>query len=176
MLGAALLTGLLQGHVGAPSMLAALTMLASVALVGGAIHRRVRGNGNAQLAAAVGLAVSGFPVALAGGVSLSRAALTSLAWVVVFLSSALLVRAAFARASTRSTFDAIWIEAAAIGLAAFANFGFSLAGARSQAFAAGLTAVAAAAIAAQRPNVKQLKPVGLALAGLAAVAAFALAI
>jgi hypothetical protein len=175
MLGAALLTGVVQAQLRASALIVGVMTLAATAFVGGALHRRIRSNATAQLASAAALALSGAPAAVAGGVSVPHAAVTTLAWFVVFVSSALIVRGSFVRASSKSSLDSTWVDTSAIGLAAIANFAFSLAGARGPALAAGLTAIGCAAVAAYRPSVKQLKPVGLALAGLALVAAVVLA-
>jgi hypothetical protein len=174
MLGAVLLCALLQAGGSLRAWLAAAVVLVAGALAAGFIRKRIRRSGVAQLVSAATLAFGGAPVALAAGIAWQRVAGTVIAWMVVFVSSALLVRAAFARARRAEELRAIVLDASAIGICSAANIVFGLLGARMEALATGLTAIACAVLVAKHPSVKELKGVGLALGAIAALAAVVL--
>jgi hypothetical protein len=177
MLTASMLTGLIQAGASGQALLAAAVLLFGAAAVGGLIHRRVRGNGNAQLASAAAMSLAGAPIALLAGVDPARVLATALGWVAIFLTSALIVRGTFARARSASiAHNSASFYAASIGLSALASAAFVALGFRGAAAATALSTLCAAALVAARPTVKQLKRVGLALAALSLVASVLLAV
>ena len=93
MLTAVLLCALMQSNTLTLTLVttAALVALAS-ALAGGVIRRRVRRSGTAQLASAAVLALAGVPVAFVAKLPLSQIAVTTTAWAIVFVASALVVQ------------------------------------------------------------------------------------
>jgi hypothetical protein len=176
MLAASILTGLIQAEARGAALLAAAVMLVGAASIGGLVHRRVRGNGNAQLASAAAMSLAGAPIAVVAGVEPARVVGTALAWVAIFVTSALIVRGTFARARSASRIAPAWLDVAAVGLSALASAAFVTLGFRGASAATGLSALCAAALMASRPTVKQLKRVGLALGALSLVASILLAV
>lgn len=175
MLTAVLLcAGMQSPAAGLLLVLTALLVAVVVALAGGTIRRRIRRSNAAQLASATLLAGAGVPVALVGRVPLSQIGSTTLAWAVIFMANALVVHASIARAK-RHERRAWGLAALAVGMAAAASIGFAVSARNNAAMATALTGFGLAAIALVAPTARQLKPVGIALAGLATLAAFALA-
>jgi hypothetical protein len=174
MLGAALLCAVIQAEARPLAWAAALAVLVSGTLLAGVSRRLIRRSGVAQLVSALLLGVAGMPVALAGGVGWTSALKTAIAWMAVFLSSALVVRATFARARRNEEVRAIMLDTSAIAVSAAANIGFALASAPGEALATGVSAIFCALLVFRHPTVKQLKSVGLALAGVALVSALLL--
>jgi hypothetical protein len=99
---------------------------------------------------------------------------TALAWVAIFGSSAGLVRACFSRARGHTT-TAFRAEGLAVLVTATAALGFLVFGYPRQALACAIVCASALGVAAWRPSVKQLKPVGLVLAAMSLVALLAIA-
>jgi hypothetical protein len=174
MLIAVLLAALLRVPLTLRSALAALGVAIIAAIAGGFVRRTIRRSGVAQPVSAAALALAGVPVELAGGASLRSMAAAVFAWVPVLAGSALIVRAAFARAARGKQHRAAWLDATAVALPAGACAVFVLVGWHAEARAAGAAALGCAALVLTHPTVKQMKRVGLALASLTIVAALAL--
>ena len=172
---AAVLTAALVRAPFTPAVVAtALLVLGASALLGGLINRHIRRSSVAQLASAGALSVAAAPVELVGGLPLGAVVSAAAAWAAIFVSSALIVRAAFARARRDRRLSRL-LDGSSIGLCAVACTTFVALGAWREALATGMGAVACTGLVIAHPTVKQMKPVGLALAGLAALAALALA-
>jgi hypothetical protein len=153
--------------------LLALAVTLPLAILGAAmIGRRIRRNRNYQLLAAVSLPVAGVPIELASGIGVASVSSTALAWASVFLASALVVRGAFERSRPKG--NPTLLERSALAVVAFGALAFALAGCVREASALGVSFVALFVLVSRHPTVKQLRPVGLALAGIAAGAAIAL--
>jgi hypothetical protein len=175
MLLAVLATALTHhGNAGAAWLMAA-SVLVMASLLGGLFARRVRRAGTAQVASAFALAFGGLPVEIAAGAWAPDALLTGLAWAAIFVPSALIVRAAFARAAGRGE-RAHQLEVCAVGLCLAAAAAFTALGRFPETIATGSAAVMCALLACVQPSVKQMKPVGLTFAGLSAMSALLLAL
>lgn len=175
MLAAVLLCALMQSAtLTVPLLLTVAAVALVTALAGGTIRRRIRKSTAAQLVSAGLLAAAGVPVALVARLPRSQIAVTTLAWAVIFVANALVVHASFARAKRRPR-RAFGFAALAVGGTAAASIGFAASSRNDAALATAITAFALASIALVAPTTRQLKPVGIALAGVAALAAFALA-
>lgn len=175
MLSAVLVCTLMQSAKLTVSLLAtALAMAMVSALAGGTIRRRIRRSNAAQLASAALLAAAGVPVALVARLPLSQVAVTAAAWAVIFVANALVVHSSIARAK-RYERRASAFAALAVASTTLASIGFAASARSDAALATTITAFSLAAIALVAPTTRQLKPVGIALAGVAAIAAFALA-
>lgn len=176
MLAAALGSALLRARVSLSSAGVALACALLAIVAGSAGHRWVRRSSRLQLAATVGLGFSGAPVELAAGASGASVAVRSLARVVVFFTSALVVRAAFARSARRGETRSRLIAVASVAVPSIAGLGFLAAQRLPEAAACFMTSALCAALVFIRPTAKQLKPLGLALAGLALLSGVALAL
>jgi hypothetical protein len=150
--------------------LLALLLLFLGTAVAGLLGRYVRRAEAAQVGSAKALAFAGVPIELAAGaptrVWLTRACV----WAVIFVAGALLVRAAFARAARR-THRARVLDFSSVMLCLLSTTLFIAFGFRAEGFATALAALVSAGIVWLHPTVKQLKPVGLALAGLSVTTA-----
>jgi hypothetical protein len=166
MLLAVLGSALLRSPRAASFAAAVVVLVASIAAAA-LIRRAIRRHALAQLAAALTLGTAGLPVDLVAGDELGTAFGRAALWSGVFCASALVVRAAFCRSAGHAR-RAFLLTGLAVALCAVTAAGFGAAGAAALAMAAGLAATTCAAFALLRPSVKQLKPVGLALAALAA--------
>ncbi|HEX2674539.1 MAG TPA: hypothetical protein VHM25_26870 [Polyangiaceae bacterium] len=176
MLVGALAGALLRtGAQATPLTVAALTG-ALVVAAGSSLHRRIRRSELAQLTATLLLSLSAVPVELAGGVSESRVALAAIARAIVFVSSALVVRAAFARTLRGGVNRNRYLHLVSIALAVLGAITFYASGHAPEASACAMAASVCLGFAYQRPTVKQLKPLGLALSGLVLATATALAL
>lgn len=175
MLAAVVVCALMQSAALTWELLAtAAAVTLGTALAGGTIRRRIRKSNTAQLASATLLAGAGVPIAFVGRVPVAGLAVTALAWAVIFVANALVVHASIARAKRRDR-RARGLAALAVSTTAVASVGFALSARNNAAMATALTGFGLAAIALVAPTARQLKPVGIALAGLATLAAFALA-
>ncbi len=147
----------------------ALGVLTLAVAWGGRYGRRIRRSASAQLVASVALALAGLPVEWVAGVPWGRALATTLVWGLLFLSSSLVVRSAFARVRRgrgARRWHAAALTATAVSMCALSSVFFYGRGLREHALALAVGGLGCALIAAFRPNVKQLKPVGIALASL----------
>jgi hypothetical protein len=176
MLGAAQASALLRTQASWPSVIAAVLVAFAVIGAGSSSHRGIRKSSAAQLAATTALALSSVPVEVAGGLPLPSIASAALARVVVFVTSALVVRAAFARCARSGQRRSLLLGYASLAIPALAaGLLFALdktAEAGTCLIASGVCAV----FAWSRPTVKQLKPLGLTLGGLALISAITLAL
>lgn len=164
MLAAVQLAAVVRSGVGA-ALLASLVLVGVLSVLGGLGSRAVRRRRSLQLASAAVLGVSGLPVELAFGVPWPSALATAACWVIMFGAGALLVHGAFARAS-RKRGPAIHYEAGACLLGALGAIGLALGGFALQASALGAATCCLAGLASHRPTPKQVKSLGLALAGM----------
>lgn len=175
MLAAVLVAAVARRPEALTVWLAALIMLVAAAVGGGLIRRKVRHNGAAQLASAAALAMAGAPVDHVAGIPPGAIAATVGAWATIFVACALVVRATFSRArghdarARTTTFLSVLIPAIVASA-------YAVAGAIPHAAATGAAALGCALVALSGPTVKQLKPVGWALASVSAVAALALSL
>lgn len=176
MLGAAQASALLRTRSVPASVVTAVLVVGAVIVAGSVSHRRIRKHGAAQLAAAATLALSSVPVEVAGALPLPSIASAALSRLIVFVASALVVRAAFARSARngerrgRILYNASWVIPA-LSAALLFTLGRTVE-AGTCVIAAGVCAV----FAWSRPTVKQLKPLGLSLGGLALITAITLAL
>jgi hypothetical protein len=169
MSSAAALSALSRSGLSLRVVAIALGTIGLAVVLAGLARHAVRRDRRLQLASAGLLSLAGVPIDLAGGASLGTALTTAAAWAAIFVASALVVRGAFARARAARR-RVSWLDVAALSLAAAASLAFAVAHLAPQALATGFTLVAI--LVATRPTVKQLKPLGLALGGIAALAAF----
>jgi hypothetical protein len=174
MLLAVVLAALLRVPFSSATGLTALAVLITAPIGGGLLARSIRRSGLLQVLSAAALAFAGLPVELAGGAELSSAVATALAWITILIGCALVVRAAFARAARGKERRARWLEAAAVALPAAGSTLFLLQKSNTEARATAAAAAGCAVLVLLRPTVKQMKQVGVALAGLVTVAAVAL--
>lgn len=155
-----------------PSWTSAAAVVGCIALLsvaGGMASRAVRRHTELQIASAAVLGVSGLPLELAVGWPPIDALITAFAWTIVFTASALLVRGVFARARRRG--PPAWpFDLGAVGLTGTAALACVLLGALPQAVALAASAMLLLVLARTRPTPRQLRPVGLALAALSALA------
>jgi hypothetical protein len=174
MLGAALLASLLRADFSVPALAVAAPVVVAAAALGGLTRRHVRREAAAQLGAAALLGLSGVPIERAAGLPTKDTAAVATAWLLIFVSSALVVRAAMARARRGGQRDARFLDrialslplAGAISLAALGRWHVSLA------LLLGLLGLALLSLLAL--SVKRMKTIGLSLAGIAVAVAFAL--
>lgn len=177
---AMLLTVLVTASVRTPLTPGALGALfvtfAACVILGGRFSHRIRRSSRAQLASSILLAFAGVPVQLAGGTPTYDVIATTGVWAVVFLGSSLLVRAAFARTGRagENPWQARWLTAWALALVGSGTGLLYASNLPVHASSAALGMLGLAAIAVARPSVKQLKPVGIALAVLIASAGLVL--
>ncbi|HEX5098769.1 MAG TPA: hypothetical protein VFV94_04685 [Polyangiaceae bacterium] len=156
------------------SLLAAALVVGAGALLGSLVHRRIRRQPRLQLASSLVLAAAGVPIELAGGAPWVPAIYDATAWVAVFAAFTLSVWACTARSSRIRRPQVRDLTTAAIGLPLVAAVGLALAGHRGHAAAALLGAAASSIFALWRPGAKQMKPIGLTLAGVALLVALVL--
>lgn len=154
-------------------LVAVPVVIAAIAL-GGILGRRIRRSAVLQLVATCMLSLGGIPIELAGGGSPANAAFDGGAWLAIFFASALAVQACFARASRRQRERAAALAGASIAVPVAVAALFAVASLHAQALAALVTAAAMAGIAVSHPTAKHLKPVGIAIATIAVVAAVVL--
>ena len=160
-----------------PSFFSVLVGIATVlgaAWTGGFARARIRREGRLQLSSGAALAALGLPIELAGGARFGDATLNALAWTVVFSTFALNVWACAARSSRvrRAAVARLTLLAFLVPLAGAAGFAF--AEQRGAAVAALFAAVSSVLFAIWRPGAKQMKAVGLSLAGAATTVALVL--
>jgi hypothetical protein len=170
MLAAAQLVSLSKVGLSAASV---ATLTGSVALVtlGGALAGpRIRRDGNLQVLSSAALGVSGLPIELSAGVPLQSALATGLTWTVVFVASALTVRAAFARKKSRRNVAPSSaprrLEATAFIACVLAAIGCAAWSQSAEALALAFTALCVVAFGSMRFSPKQVKELGLLLAGM----------
>ena len=176
MLAAAQVSALLRTAAAAHSVASALLVIAALVFVGGWSHRRVRKSSAAQLAGAGILGLSSVPPEIAGNLPIPDVAAAALARVVVFLASALVVRAAFARAARGGERRSVLLQSASVALPALSSTLLFALGGTAEAVTCLMAGVVCAVFTWSRPTVKQLKPLGLALGGLALVTTITLAL
>jgi hypothetical protein len=176
MLAAVLASTLLRTAASWPSVTVAVGVLAGTVFAGAALHDHIRKSSNAQAASALALALSGAPIEAAGGLAYSDIAGATATRLVVFATSLLIVRAAFARSARAGARRAALLQGGALALPLATTVGFALLGALGEALASAVAAVIAVVTAAFRPNAKRLKPLGLTLALLALATALVLVI
>jgi hypothetical protein len=172
MLGAVTLTSLVRARFAPLALLAAAITLPLATLGAVMIGRRVRKNRSYQLLASLALPVAGIPIELAAGIGIGSVLATTLAWAGVFLASALVVRGAFER--SRPNGNPVLLEGGALAVVAVGGLGFASLGLVHQAIALGVSFALLFFLVSRHPTAKQLRTVGLALAGVAAGAAVAL--
>jgi hypothetical protein len=176
MLGAAQASALLRTGGERLSALASVLVAAAVIAAGSSSHRQIRKSSAAQLAGAAGLALSSVPVEFAGGLPLASTVSAAFSRVVVFVTSALVVRAAFALAARGGERRSLLLHAASFSLPTLsAALLFGL-GRTVEAGTCVIAAAVCAVFAWSRPTVKQLKPLGLTLGGLALSTSITLAL
>jgi hypothetical protein len=175
MLGGALASALLRTGAHAVTLVVALVTTVIVVAAATTLHRRIRRSELAQLASTLLLSFSAVPVELVGDVPGSSVAWAEIARAIVFVSSALVVRAAFARTMRGGARRNTLLHLTSVTVPALGAFAFSAAGRAPEASACAMATLVCAVFAYQRPTVKQLKMLGLALSGLVLASAVALA-
>jgi len=174
MLAGAVVSALLRAGASAVSLTVAV--LTTLFVIAGAcsLHRRIRRSGLEQLAATTLLSLAAVPIELAGGVQSNHVASAALARAIVFVTSALVVRAAFARASRHGSRRTWLLHALSIAIATIGAIAFYFGNRGKEAVACAMAAGVCAVFAYHRPTVKELKLLGLALSGLVLASATAL--
>lgn len=175
MLGAAQASALLRTQGSSPSVLVALWVVGAAILAASSNHRRIRKSSAAQLAASAALALSSVPVEIAGALPLSTIASAGLSRSAVFVASALVVRATFARAARGGQRRSLLLNGASLTIPALSAALLFALGWTIEAGTCVIAGAVCAVFAWSRPTVKQLKPLGLALAGLTVVTVVTLA-
>lgn len=176
MLAGAVTSALLRAGTSVASVTVAAST--SVLVIAGAssLHRRIRRSGLAQLVATLLLSFAAVPIELAGGVAMSNVASAAIARAIVFVTSALVVRAAFARASRHGGNRTWALHLLSVAIAAFGAVAFYAASRGREAVACAMAAAVCALFAYRQPTVKELKFLGIALSGLVLASATALAV
>jgi hypothetical protein len=176
MLLAAVLSAQLRTHFARSAVLVSVLVSGAAVAFASFLHRQIRGREAAQLAATACLALAGAPIEWAAGLPVSDVLAGTVARVAIFLFSSFIVRAAFARsARSPGVSSTVW-QAASLLLLATAFAVLALADRMAEARACALAGVVGGLLAWWRPTAKQLKPLGLALAGLALGSAIVLAL
>jgi hypothetical protein len=176
MLGAAQASALLRTGGELHSVVAAVFVALAVVAAGSVSHRQIRKSSAAQLTGAAGLALSSVPVELAGALPLANTASAALSRVAVFVSSALVVRAAFALAARGGARRSLALRVASWAIPALTAALFFALGRIAEAGTCVMAGAVCALFAWTHPTVKQLKPLGLTLGGLALSTAITLAL
>lgn len=176
MLGASILSSELRAGFATAALVTGAAAFFVVVLVATVFHRKIRGRESAQLAATAGLAFAGTPIEWIAGLPLGSVLAGTAARLAIFLSSALLVRAAFARSARNPAMSCASLQQVAVVLVAAAGLLLALAGWYAEARACAAAGALLLALACSRPTVKQLKPLGLALAGVTLGSAVVLAL
>jgi hypothetical protein len=176
MLAAAQAGALLRTRAVSPSVAVALLVSCVAVVAGSASHRQVRKSTAAQLIGTAALALSSVPIELAAAVLLPSIAWAALSRVVVFVASALVVRAAFAEAARGGARRGLLLRYASLALPTLSAALLVALGRTAEAGTCVIAGAVCAVCAWSRPTVKQLKPLGLALAGLALITAVTLAL
>ena len=176
MLGAALASAIVRTHGYRLGLVVAVFVVIAAVCAAGLSHRQIRKSSAGQLIAAGALALTSVPVEFAAGLSLASIASATLSRVVVFLASALVVRAAFARSARGGGHRGLLLSGASLAIPALsATLLFAL-GRFVEAATCVIAGVTCAVFAWSGPSVKQLKPLGLALGGLSLVTAITLSL
>lgn len=176
MLGAAILSAELRAELTVSASSCGVVVFVGAVASACRLRRKIRSHEGAQLAATASLGLVGAPVEWAGGLPLSAVVASTLARLAVFLASTFLVRAAFARSARRPSWSSGRWQGAALVLLGGAFVALTLAKRPVEARACALAGVACLALACWSPTAKQLKPLGLSLAGVAFGSALALAL
>ncbi|HKO46582.1 MAG TPA: hypothetical protein VJV79_02595, partial [Polyangiaceae bacterium] len=158
------------------SVVAALLVTSAAIAAGSSSHRQIRKSSAAQLTATAALALSSVPVEVAGALPLASIAWAGFARVVVFVTSALVVRASFARAARGGQLRSVLLYGATLVIPALSAALLFALGRGAEAGTCVIAGGVCAVFAWARPTVKQLKPLGLVLAGLALSTAVTLAL
>ncbi len=174
MLTAVVVTALARTEITLWVALSGLATVMATLIGAGLLRYEVRKNRRAQLVSAAAFGLVGAPIEVAGGVPVSLALWIAGAWAAIFVSGALLVRGAFARSRRKGGARAH--ELGALGLAAMASALFASVGLFAQALATGVAFGLMLLLVSRKPTVKQLRPVGLALAGIDALAALVMSV
>jgi hypothetical protein len=174
MLGAVAITSLVRARFTSDALVAAAITLPLTTLGAAVIGRRVRKNRTYQLLASLALPIAAIPIELAAGIGVASVLVTVVAWSGVFLASALVVRGAFERSRPKG--NPAPLEGGALAIVAIGGLGFACLGLVHQAIALGVSFVVLFFLVSRHPTVKQLRTLGLGLAGAAAGAAVALGI
>ncbi len=157
-------------------MLLGMVVFVSAVGVASVLHRKIRRHEGAQLASTACLGLAGAPVEWAAGLPPSAVLASSVARVAVFVSSALLVRSAFARSARQARFSSAAWQGTALMLLGTAVVGLAYANRPVEARACALAFAICIALTLWKPTAKQLKPLGLSLAGVAFGSALVLAL
>ncbi len=176
MLAAVIVTATLRSGISAATLFTALSVTASLAVLGGVLGRAVRRHEALQLGAAAVMGLAGVPIELVAQLQPASIFMTALAWSVVFSASALHVRSSFAQASRNRRAQARALSLGAVGLPLVAAAFFGVTNHAPQAAAALVAALGCAALGIARPGIKRMRAVGLSLASVAFLAALALAL
>jgi hypothetical protein len=176
MLGAAILSAELRAEFSRAAIICGVMVFVVAVAAASVLHHKIRSHEGAQLAATAGLGLAGAPVEWAGSLPPSAVLASTLARLAVFLASTFLVRAAFARSARRPSWSSARWQSAALLLLGVAFVALTTAERPVEARACAVAGVACLALAGWRPTAKQLKPLGLSLAGVALASALALAL
>ena len=176
MLGAALASAIVRAHGHRLGLIVAIFVAAAAIFGGGLSHRRIRKSHVGQLSAAGLLALTSVPVEFVAGLPLPSIASATLSRAVVFVASALVVRAAFARSARNGGRRSLRLSGASLVIPALAATLLFALGWSVEAGTCVIAGATCAVFAWSRPSVKQLKPLGLALGCLSLVTAITLAL
>lgn len=176
MLLAAIVSAQLRTDFARSALLVSVVIAVGAVAFATLLHRKIRGREAAQLAATACLGLAGAPIEWAAGLPLSDVLAGTVARVAIFLFSSFMVRAAFARSARSPGVSSMVWQAASLLLLATAFAVLALADRLAEARACAMAGVVGGLLACWRPTAKQLKPLGLALAGLALGSAIVLAL
>ena len=176
MLSASILSAELRAGPPLGNVSAGAAVFGLAVLLAGVMHRQIRGREGAQLGATAALAFAGAPVESIAGLSDTEIAARTLARLGIFVASALIVRSAFARSARKATVSSLALQLIALAIVAVVGVLLAIAQRFVEARACAMSVPVYAILAWARPTAKQLKPLGLTLAGLALASAVALAL
>jgi hypothetical protein len=176
MLLAAIVSAQLRTDFARSALLVSVVIAVAAVAFATLLHRKIRGRESAQLAATACLGLAGAPIEWAAGLPVSDVLAGTIARVAIFLFSSFTVRAAFARSARRPGVSSTVWQAASLLLLATAFAVLALADRLAEARACAMAGVGGGLLAFWRPTAKQLKPLGLALAGVALGSAIVLAL
>jgi hypothetical protein len=176
LLSAAILSAELRAGFAGVAMGMGVVVFGAAVASASLLHHEIRRREGAQLAATAGLGLVGAPIEWSAGLPLSVVLSGTIARLAIFLASSFLVRSAFARSARKPTFSSSAWQQAALLLLGTASVVLVLANQLVEARACAMAGAGCFALACWKPTAKQLKPLGLSLAGVALGTAVALAL
>jgi len=174
MLAASVLGAALRAGLSYLTLVTSCLVVGTTVLVARHFHRAIRRREGAQLGATAALALTGTPVEWVSGLPFASVLAGTVARAAIFVASALLVRSAFARSARGQSVRCRALQSSAIAILALTGILLALGHQYAEARASALALSVCLLLAWGKPTAKQLKPLGLTLAGLALTSAIAL--